>query len=300
MKHETPRSIEEKMEKRAGLFVLITVIAIVIILVVVGKERGVFKKRYDLKTTFKHGGNIAKNTAVTLAGIKAGEVSDIYINDNHEIEVVMSIQRKFQEMIREDSVAILVSSFLTGSVIDINMGSPKAGVLGNGSRITSAETTEIADKIGVKVLIPESGAIREMLNDIPALLAKVDKLVNNLEEFSRRLNESNIVEHSKTLISNAGEMTSDMKNASEYIPALLAKTDTLLVEFNAVMKDLKIVSEHLKETAPELPRLINSAEGFIENVSEVMDASRKIFFLKKHFKPVGEPIMIMEERRDAF
>lgn len=322
MSDKMPKTIEDKMERRSGLFILITIVILIAILFIIGKERNIFKKRYNLITTFDHGSNIDNNTNVTLAGIKVGKVHDIYINEEHKIEVVMSIHEKYKRLIREDSVATPVFSLLTGAVIDITIGSQGYKSLEDGSRITSTETSEIADKVGVKVLMPKSGDIDKMLKtDLPLIItrlekvfgiidnlvsrlqdpsAKINQIVFNLGEFVKKLNESGMVARWDNLLANAGELTSDIKEFTRDLPLLQTRVKTLMKELDTILGDLGVFSGYLKETAPDLPEVIKSVEEFITNANEVIDASKKSFLLKKHFKTVEEreQIMINEDKRD--
>lgn len=325
MAKETTRSTEENFERKAGLFILITIVTVIAIFFVIGKEKKIFKKRYNLIATFEHGGNIDTNTGVTLAGIKVGNVVKIYINNENKVDVVMSIRKEFQELISEDSAATLVFSLLTGSVIDISIGLSGTRVLEDGDKIASVETEEIADKVSVNVLFPKSGELENILkNKIPSLIDKVDnvfaiidnlvdrlgnsssnlnKLIENLKQFSDNLNESDIIEQSNKLLVNAGELTSDIKNIAHGFPSLLEKFATFIEESNIVLNNLKVISGDLKEKSPDLAIMIDSAEDLMDDLGEVIDASKKSFLLKKHLKKTDKktdelPIMINEDKRD--
>lgn len=318
MKKELPWVVEKNIERKAGLFILITVVAILIVFFVIGKEKNIFKKMYNLTTTFSHGGNIDKNTRITLAGLKAGNVVAIFINDEKNVEVEMEIQKEYQGLIREDSVATLVSSLLKGSVIDINIGSSESRILENGDRILSAEAAEIADKVGVSIIIPKSSDLEELVKkDMPALLEKIDKvfgiidnlmgrlgdsssnlnkLISNVEMFSRELNENNVIEKGSSLLENAGKLTTNMAGG---FPDLLNKFNVLVEEANMVLNNLKVISGNLKEKSPELSDIIDSAGNLMYDVNDVIDASKKSFLLKKHLRKINEQqIMVNDDKRE--
>ena len=321
MAKEISRAAEENYERKAGLYILITIVIVMGVLFILGKDKKILIAKYDLTATFEHGGHIDKNTGITLAGLKVGNVVEIYINEKNKIDVVMSIRKEFQELIREDSVATLVSSLLTGSVIDISIGSSGSRVLEDGNKIVSSETEEIADKVSVNVLLPKSSRFEDIVkNNIPSLLEKVDnvfgiidnlverlgnsssnlnKLISNLEQFSYRLNESDLIVQSGTFMANAGELTSDINNITDGFPVLMEKVVVFIEEFNNVLNDLKVITGDLKEKSPDLSHMVESADDLLDNLSEVIDASKKSFLLKKHLrKPDGQQIMINEERRD--
>ncbi len=315
------RGTEERFERKAGLVILITIVALITTFLVLGRERDFFKKRYNLVATFTHGGNIDKNTGITLAGLKVGNVVDIYINKDNKINVVMSIQNEYHELVRKDSVATLVYSLLTGSVIDISIGSKDQPGLEDGDSITSAETTEVADTVGVKILLPKSVNLNKLINeefsplisDANSMFKSVDGLFTKMQdpssefgvtarqinEFSRKLNESNLIENGDKLLTNANELTSNLNDYAGRFPELFKNVEKLVVESNNLLSNLRIVSEYVKESTPELPEMLGSVSEVIEDLNEVLEASKKSFLLKKYFKnKKSEPTIINEEKRE--
>ncbi|MGR3319906.1 MAG: MlaD family protein [Candidatus Anammoxibacter sp.] len=321
MAKEISRAAEENYERKAGLYILITIVIVLGILFVLGKDKKIFIAKYNLTATFEHGRLIDKNTGITLAGLKVGHVVEIYINEKNKIDVVMSIRKEFQELIRDDSVATLVSSLLTGSVIDISIGSSGSMVLEDGNKIVSSATEEIADKVSVNILLPKASEIEDIIKTkIPSFMEKVDnvfgiidnlverlgnsssnlnKLIGNLEKFSYKLNESDLIVQSGTFMANAGKLTSDINNITDGFPVLIKKVVVFIDAFNNVLNDLKVITGDLKEKSPDLSHMVESADGLLDDLSEVIEASKKSFFLKKHLRKTDErQIMINEERRD--
>ncbi len=317
MKKEQPGVVEKSIERRVGLFVLITIIALVIILAIIGSEKKMFGKRFSLIVTFDHGGNVDKNTAITLAGIDVGAVKKIYINNDNKIDVVMSIQDEFREFIREDSVATIAFSLLTGSVIDISIGSKGVNALEDGDSIVAAVDTEIADKVGIQVLFPKNDPLSKLVNNLlPDLFdaivlafEKIDnlgeqlenpasglsKLMANLDSFTKRLNSSRMVETGDEVLKNVSYLSG---NLVERLPDMLKKFDNFLDELNMISKEMKNVASGFNENAIDLPGLIESLDSALYDLDEVMGAAKKSFLLKKHIKTVVDPVMIDEDVRD--
>lgn len=321
MAKEQSRASEEKFERKAGVYILITVVVVVAILFAIGKEKKIFESKYRLITTFEHGANIDNNTGVTLAGLKVGNVTDVYINKENKIDVEMSIQREYQEFIRDDSVARLVFSLLKGSVIDITFGSQAAAVLEDGGRIQSTETEDIADKVSVNVILPKSDEFEDIIkNKLPSLIEKVDnvfgivdnltgslgsstsnlhKLVDNFWEFSVKLNEGRILDRGEALLANTADLTKDLKGITNGLPDLFERFSLLINESNELLSNLNTISAGLKGQAPDLPDAIESVRELMYDLNDVIDASKKSFLLKKHIKKrIESPVMINEGRRD--
>lgn len=338
MKTEKPGVIEKNQERRAGIFIFITIITVLIIFFVIGKDKKVFKAKYNLITTFDHGGNIDKNTAITLAGLNVGNVKEIYINDENKINVVMAIQDEYRRLIKKDSGATLFHSLLTGSVIDISIGSKDSDVLEDGDYITSAEAEEIADKVAIKILLQKSDALGDLIkNDLPLMFEKsaeafekldkvferldkpsseINKLIKNLESLTNKLNKSSMLDKGELFLNKgvdlldngvdimgkSGQMLKKgevvLSNAEILTNNAIKTLPPLLAKFEIFLEEYNTVLDILKDKAPEFPEIIESVESFMFEINDVMDAAKKSFLLRKHIDKTNEQIMINEDVRD--
>ena len=110
-------------ELRVGLFVLAGVIVVgVAIFYVTGT--GALSAKYRLVTYLPEVDGLTQGALVTLDGVEAGSVDTIRLTPhkagealdvNHSVEVMLRIDRKFQDYIRTDSVASLVTEGFLGN-----------------------------------------------------------------------------------------------------------------------------------------------------------------------------------------
>ena len=66
----------------AGAFVIIGVLLFTVALFMIGERRMLFQERYTLYTEFGRLGQLENGAAVRIAGLDAGEVTDIRIPDS--------------------------------------------------------------------------------------------------------------------------------------------------------------------------------------------------------------------------
>src|SRR2546428_5385051 len=93
---------------RVGLLVVVSLTIFALLIFLITGE-GFFQRKYVLKTLMDNAGGLRKGDPVRLAGLDVGNVEDIHLSGNHDpsraIEVMMRIQRKYENEIRDDSLA---------------------------------------------------------------------------------------------------------------------------------------------------------------------------------------------------
>ena len=104
-------------ELRVGVFVLVglAVMALAIFYVTGG---GTFSPKYRLTTYLPEVEGLQVGAPVSLSGLQVGNVESIALNKNpedkvHNIAITMRIEKKFQDNIRTDSMASLVTQGLS-------------------------------------------------------------------------------------------------------------------------------------------------------------------------------------------
>lgn len=143
------RRTERWTQVRVGVFVLVGLVALVLVLVALGRSDGLFTRRISLHTTFQNTGGLVVGAPVRLAGVEVGVVQQIRFDPDVRVKavhVVMRVQRQFQTRLRADSIARLTSSGLLGDMlIDITVGSADAPPLRDGGAIGAAESVGLAE-----------------------------------------------------------------------------------------------------------------------------------------------------------
>jgi phospholipid/cholesterol/gamma-HCH transport system substrate-binding protein len=158
---------------RVGLFVGVTIAALVALLGILGRSRSLFSEKAVLNASFDNISGLVVGAPVRLAGIDIGIVQSIRFDRDLKIKkvrVALGIQGKYLERIRGDSVARLTSKGLLGDMlINISVGSSNFPPLKSGDTLTSQESEELAQVVG---------SVQDGIAEIRKLVTGVDQRVH--------------------------------------------------------------------------------------------------------------------------
>lgn len=187
-------------QMKVGFFVVIGILIAMIIVFEIGSESKLFKRQYHLYTRFADISGLRVGAVVQLAGVKAGAVDRIMMPkelDEKLVTLRLRIDKKYQDRVREDSVATVNTSGLLGDkYVNISIGTSQGNALENGALLKSEETTPIfalAEKAG-KIMDDIASASRSLSDllstvggekkggDVKATLGSLRKSVEEVEK----------------------------------------------------------------------------------------------------------------------
>lgn len=192
-------------EFRVGLFVAAGLALAMVIIFLIGGEQQFFVRHYTLYANFTDISGLRVGAPVQLAGLRVGYVDKIVVPkklEQRQMTVVMRVQRRYQDLIRQDSLATIETQGLLGDkFIYISMGSEVQPVIANKGIVPSKETVSIfalADKAGVIMddVQQASSAIAELLGTIQETKGEGD-LKATIKSFRRTVEQ---VERGKGLL----------------------------------------------------------------------------------------------------
>jgi len=161
---------ERQMELRIGALVLAGILLFMGFVLSVGKRSTLFEERYSLWASFTSTEGLAVGSPVRLAGVTVGNVTKIaFGRDPRErrIAVTITVERRLQDRIREDSVASIGTIGLVGDkVLDITVGSYDRPALQAGGQLASVDPP-----------------------DYSRLLQKGDRILDNVTRITASLDE---------------------------------------------------------------------------------------------------------------
>ena len=243
---------------RVGLMVLGAAVVLMMALFLIGRENRIFasKNRYTFTAASVAGLN--EGNPVRLNGVTAGIVEKITLPaDVHEqlLTIRISIERQYEERIRQDSTARIRTLGLLGDkYVDVTSGSPKAAMIPPGGAIPTAPDTDV-DK-----LIASGGDVVDnmvrMSYSLSRILERVDRgegLVGELtsqgsEKLSDRLDATlasaqrvmDAVEHGNGPL---GRLVRDEKLGNQLASAV-SRLDSLIAEAN---RDDNLIASLLRD-----------------------------------------------------
>jgi phospholipid/cholesterol/gamma-HCH transport system substrate-binding protein len=270
-------------ELRVGLFVLAAAALVVVVIFYVTGGGGVFGAKYRLHTYLPEVDGLAVGAPVRLDGVEVGNVENIAIaapkpgeqlKPEQSIQVDMRIDKRFQNDIRSDSSAGLITEGLLGNrYVDIDRGFT-GHVLQNGDQIQGREERAI------KQVVERSADLLQNLNGIAQqasqILTGVRQGHGSLGKFL--VDESAYTRLDHTL-ATVDQMMTDVMAGKGSLGRLVA-TDELYNRVDSAANRLDNVLEAVQTQQGTLGKIVydpsihNSAKQLIENGNALIEGVR--------------------------
>lgn len=166
---------------RSGIFLFVSIAALVGLVFVLGRQQSLFSRHVRLHTSFFNISGLVVGTPVRLAGLNVGLVEDINFDKDpavKNVHVVLGIESRYLDRIREDSIASLGSKGLLGDmIVNITVGDPDSPMLHKGSTLVSKETAGLTELVAT--VQDAIGNIKEAAGDLgKAMKGLLTKQVN--------------------------------------------------------------------------------------------------------------------------
>lgn len=239
----------------------VCVIAAIVILIVgieFLKGVNVFKPANFYVAEYDNVSGLETAAPVQIDGFKVGQVREINFNyDNPgKIEVLLALNKNLR--IPEDSQAIIGSTLLSGSYIEIRLGKSNK-MLDVGGRISTGTSPDLMASLS-----------NDLLPAINGIVPKVDSLLISL---------NNLASDPALLVSikNLESITGNVNSASEsldmvmkrQVPGVFGRVDGIADNIDGITSDLKQLSAQLKSLP--LDPTLESVNSSLTNVNKMSD-----------------------------
>ncbi len=287
-----------RKEQLVGGFLLVLIIFTMVTLLVIAQGKGWFQAQNTYLVKFRQGYNLRQGSLVKMFNAEIGKVAILGITQtmgHPQVEVTLKVNEEYANLIRQDSVAEVVSPTLIGSeYVEISPGSsgyPKIEPYGT---IPSRERKSVTEHLAE--LASEEN------------IQKVKNMLANLAQFSEQLkNDEKVL---LAVLNHANEVFLNLTEGKGTLGMLLMQKDFLvrfnqrldqmertwsefLIEAKTVMVDLKPTAQNLgvftksinqeieplkaivaniKAGSEELPDLMETATGTARSAKDTMDA----------------------------
>jgi phospholipid/cholesterol/gamma-HCH transport system substrate-binding protein len=283
-----------RKEKLVGAFLLVLVIFTMGTLLFIAQGKGLFVSETTFLVKFKQGYNLHPGSLVKMFNAEIGKVSDMRITTTGglpQVQVNIKVYTEYTNLIRQDSVAEVVSPTIIGSeYVEISPGSsgyPKIEAYGT---IPSRERQSLTDQLAELVN-------RETIDKVKFTLANVaqlsEQLKNDEKVFLAVVNHANEVLVSLTeakgtmgLLLMQKDLYTKMVQSLSHLDQFLVQANGLMGDFRPSAKDLQVFTKsitqeieplkaivaNIKAGSEELPDLMEAATETARSGKEVMDA----------------------------
>jgi phospholipid/cholesterol/gamma-HCH transport system substrate-binding protein len=260
-------------ELRVGLFVLAGIVLVVVgIFYVTGT--GALGPKYRIVTFLPEVDGLAVGAPVAINGVEVGNVDSIVIAPSRagqppvpsrSVEVVMRINRTFQDYVRTDSYAsLLTEGFLGNRVVTIQRGYT-GQVLGDGQELPGREERAMKE-------IVERGA--DLMQNLSALSSQVGDIVGALKHgqgtLGKLITDQTAYNRINSILGRIDQVTASVQQGQGTIGKLV-NSDELYTKFDSAAGRLDNVMSAVQQQKGSLgkfifdPSLHESARQFLNN-----------------------------------
>jgi phospholipid/cholesterol/gamma-HCH transport system substrate-binding protein len=283
-----------RREQLVGGFLLVLIIFTVVTLLVIAQGKGWFQPQNAYLVKFRQGYNLRQGSLVKMFNAEIGKVVVLGIVQpmgKPQVEVTLKVNEEYANLIRQDSVAEVVSPTLIGSeYVEISPGSsgyPKIepyGTIPSRERKSVTEhLAELASEENIQkvkhMLINLAQFSEDLKNDEKILLAALTHLDEVLKDITEGKGTLGMLVMQKDLYNR-------MNQALDYMDKFLVEAKILLVDLkptaqnlgvftksiNQEIEPLKAIVANIKAGSEELPDLMEAATGTARSAKETMDA----------------------------
>jgi len=269
-------------ELRVGLFVLVAllILAVAIFYVTGGP---VFGAKYRIKTYLPEVSGLVTGAAVRLDGVEIGNVERISIvprehgkppDKMHNIEVGMRLDRRFQNDILTDSVAMLVTEGLLGNrYVNIQRGY-------TGVPLKDGQIVPGAEEKAIKEVVERSA---DVMTNLTALSQDVQDLINGVRQgrgtLGKLLTDEQAYKHLSSILAKGDEIATTVQSGQGTVGKLVmtdemgSKMDKSLDQFNTILADLRAQKGTLGKLLYD-PTLYDQAKEAISNSNVIIGDAR--------------------------
>ncbi len=253
-----------RTEIRAGIFLLVSFLILVVMVFTVSDIESLFKRTRDVKVLFSYSDGIEKNAPVRFSGIKIGKIKGIRVAPEYgdRIEITLSVYR--DTVIKEDTkAAIKTLGIVGGKYVELSSGTPEAKLLPPGGIIKGEEALKLEDltRIGVDVALKLKN-IADNLNNVlgdAAVAKSLKATIHNLQEVTTNI---------RTMTSSKDEVAQGLKGlpdlmkkldeSASNLKAITEKADKVVGDnkknIDATLENVKEMTRNLKETTEDVKK----------------------------------------------
>ncbi len=287
----------ESNSARVGLTVLVAIVVLAGFIFAIGDQSLLFTPRSSYRILFPNAAGLAEGNPVQLNGVNVGRVDRILLSENPDskmLEVRISVERRYGDRLRSDSLARLKTLGLLGDrYIEITSGSPEADRIAPGEEIPAALPTDVDELIasGVDVvdhvvatvhslstilgrmergegLLGELVTARDdqrLTDTVIRTLESVERLTNQVEEgegvLGRLLTDEEMGDRLASSLDRIDETLAELREGDGLAPTLLRDPD-LKARFETTLADTEVAAADLRAVTAEL----RNADGLFQRL----------------------------------
>jgi phospholipid/cholesterol/gamma-HCH transport system substrate-binding protein len=281
--------IARRYETIVGLFVVASMAALLVMVLIVAQQEGLFQEYVTYRTIFKNVSGLKAGSEVHLAGVTVGNVLTTAIDPEGNIVVTFQVLKKNSDRIREDSRSTIGFMGLLGDKsLDLTAGSlskpaiPPDGLV---KAIEPLDITQILAKAGPtledlqKIInnlvsltddLAEPGSdSRKILSELRDILSKVNSGKGSI---GKMVNDPALYQDAADAVAQLRKFVGGLEKGKGVVGMLVNdqafkdQAVKTMAEMQATFANLNKTSADLKEAVARLPDMAKKLESFVANL----------------------------------
>ena len=262
--------IERRYETIVGIFVVASLAALLVMILIVAQQEGLFKEYVKYRTIFKNVSGLKPGSEVHLAGLTVGSVLTTAVNPEGSIVVTFQVVKKNSDRIREDTRSTIGFMGLLGDKsLDLTAGSLKKAPIPPQGLVTAVEPLDISQ------VMAQAGPA---LDDLQKILSEVKDIVSKVNvgkgSIGMLVNDPALYRDSADAVAQLRKFARDLEKGKGVVSTLLNdqafkdQTVKTMAELHATFANLSLTSADLKEAMARLPDITKKLQSFLVNLDK--------------------------------
>lgn len=261
-----------KREVRVGLLILFAAFVFIVAVFAIGDQEGFWTRKYELRVLYDDVYGLLPGSPVRLNGLRVGTVKDIRFSREHagKLEVLVRINRSVQDLIRDDSKALIGTLGLLGDkTIEIEAGSQLGKILEAGEYLQPERSSSI------EAIVTEGGeAIEDLKHAARHTREIIEKINTGQGSLGLFVNDPNVYFDLDRLLLLAERLTQQLESGEGSFTKFV-KDSTFYTELRDLFANTNAFLDSITTGEGTLSRLMRDPKPY-EDIRQITSDWREI------------------------
>jgi phospholipid/cholesterol/gamma-HCH transport system substrate-binding protein len=283
--------IARRYETIVGIFVVASMAALLVMVLIVAQQEGLFHEYVTYRTIFKNVSGLKSGSEVHLAGVTVGNVLNTAINPEGNIVVTFQVQKKYSDRIRVDSRSTIGFMGLLGDKsLDLTAGSLSEAPIAPEGLVTAVEPLDITQLLAraapsleelqkvITNLVSLTDDLAEPGSDTRKILAEVRDIVAKINagkgSMGKLVNDPGLYRDTAEAMAQVRKFVDGLEKGKGLVgmllndPAFKEQAVKAMAEMQATFANLNQTTADLKAATARLPDMAKKLESFVVNLDK--------------------------------
>ncbi len=281
--------IPRKYETIVGIFVVASLAALLIMVLIVARQEGLFVEYSRYRAVFKNISGLKPGSEVRLAGVQVGTVKETSVGVDGRITVTFEVMEKYQNQVRADSRASIGYIGLLGDrSLDLTAGSPEKPPVPPQGQVVAVEPLDLTEMLTratpyietIQKILTNIASITDQLVDpkgdlyrfIQELKVASEKINKKEGTLGLLVNDPKLYQETAKAMAGAEKFITSLESAKGLMGTILhdpefrAEVQKMLADFRAVLTQVRQATEPINAGVSRLPEMAKKLESLLNNL----------------------------------